>query len=172
MTSFEISRYDLTNRVPANAAEQVSNTFKANYPPSHSDDDRLDDVINRANAESVKGLLELGNTLYVASPDASTVAGFIESRTITQPEGVYEQLAWIMTNREYRGQHLASLLHGSFIIDASLRAIERTPKPTRALLSVHEQNPARSVYERWGYSIIEKTTSGKLLMTKDLPEKQ
>ncbi len=168
MTSFEISTYTDRDQITFDTAQQVSNLFAFNYPTSHSEEDREYDIIGKLNADVVMSSLDRGNTLYVASED-TTVAGFLESRTRDQSHRTYEQLAWIMTAAEYRGRHLASLLHGFFIDDATQRALERVPKPTLAVLSVHENNPAKAIYERWGYSVVDTTDEDKLLMTMRLP---
>jgi len=176
MNSFEITTYDATTQIPAEVAAQVSSVFALNYPSSHSQDNLVEDVTKRIDARAVQRSLDgyRNNRLFVASLEGEgkdVVTGFIEARTIDDDHnGTYEQLTWIITDAEYRGQHVASLLHGTFIIDASLRAFQRMPKPTLALLSVHQQNiAAKAIYEGWGYGVIESTLSDKLLMTKTLP---
>lgn len=168
MSSFEITSYNTESGIPPDTAQQVSRLFAFNYPSSHSANDKENDVIGMLNGDAVINTMAKGSTFYVALSGAD-VAGFVESRVIDRQGGTYEQLTWIMTAAEYRGHRLASLLHKSFIVDATLRALERAPRPTLALLSVHEQNPAKAVYEHWGYSAIEKTDTDKLLMTMKLP---
>lgn len=170
MASLEVSAYTAGAQIPANTAEQVAALFEVNYPTSHFEQDRTDDIAHRSDAGAINELLNEGRTLYVASA-SGVLAGFIEARTVDQPDGTYEQLAWIMTAAEFRGQRVASILHSSFIMDASLRAVERAPKPTLALLSVHEDNPAITIYEHWGYSVVERTAANKFLMIKSLPVK-
>ncbi len=167
MTCFEIQKYNVERTITDVHSERVASLFIANYPSSHSLHDRTEDLQARTPA-GISQLNREGRQLYVAYSE-NLVAGFLESRTIEQSDGVYEQLSWIMTDAEYRGRHIASLLHRSFIIDASLRARHRVPNPTLALLSVNAENPARSIYEKWGYEVKEKTAKNNYLMTKKLP---
>ncbi len=171
MSAFEVNRYKPGDHVPAYVAEQVSTVFAMNYPLSHPIEEREEGILGMFDGVAVQSSIDRGNTFYVASPvehNPSKVAGFLKARTIDQRDGTYEQVAWLMVDHLYRGRHVASLLHRSFILDATLRAQQRAPKPTSALLSVHQQNPARAIYESWGYGVIEELDSEKLLMTKPL----
>jgi ribosomal protein S18 acetylase RimI-like enzyme len=158
-------------KMPDHTAQQISDLFAANYPPSHPEEDREKHILEKLNSTAIRLSLENGSTYYVAStlyPD-SQVAGFVQARTRDMTGGTYESLSWIMTDPEYRGQHLASLLHRMFTDDATARAALRYPTPTEALLNVHEQNPARAIYEKWGYEATEVKDSGIVVMTKLLP---
>jgi len=158
--------------IPTKVAGQISTMFERNYPESHLEADRIADIQKRSGAAAIRSLLDEGRTLYVAAPtfDRRTpaVQGFLESRIIDADPGTYEQISWIMTAREYQGQGVASRLHGAFMHDALLRTDARFPRPTDALLSVHAQNPAKHLYERWGYQEVERTASNMILMTQSL----
>jgi ribosomal protein S18 acetylase RimI-like enzyme len=150
-------------------AEQVSDMFATNYPESHSDDDRIAHIQQRAGAIAIQALINEGRTLYVASFSPDNVAGFLESRVVDQPDGTYEHMTWLMTSAMYRGHGVASTLHENFMHDASLRAEQRSPKPTLALLNVNEKNPAKEIYTQWGYQALEQSEVGKIMMVKPLP---
>lgn len=167
MSEFEVNVYNIESGISKDVAEQVAGVFERNYPLSHPEANRVDDIAAMSSTV-IAGSLHQGDVFYVASEEGQ-VAGFIKARTVDVQGGAYEQLSWIMTDSEYRGRRLASLLHRSFIIDATLRSILRMPTPTLALLSVHEQNSARAIYEHWGYSVTEEAGSGKVFMTMKLP---
>lgn len=169
MNSPEIARYDAA--IPLDIAEHVSTIFRRNYPESHPDEERLADLEKRVGAVAIQNLIIEGRTLYVASFQPEDVAGFLESRVVEQENGAYEQLSWIMTDAHYRSLGVAAALHDHFINDAQHRAEQRLPKPSLALLSVNEMNPAEKIYKRWGYEAIEKASTGKIMMIKTLLSK-
>lgn len=169
MNSPEIARYDAA--IPLDIAEQVSAIFRSNYPESHPDEERFADLEKHVGAVAIQSLIAEGRTLYIASFQSEDIAGFLESRVVEQENGTYEQLSWVMTDARYRGLGVATELHSHFIYDAQDRAEQRLPKPSLALLSVNEMNPAEKIYKRWGYQAIEKTSTGKIMMIKPLPSK-
>lgn len=171
MSNIIITRYAKDHPLPEPVAEQVARVFANEYPVFLTENDRQRDISRRATGAAVLELITAEDrTLYVAQDeDEATIGGFLESGISDQLGGTYEQLVWIMTAREQRGRHIASLLHRSFIIDATLRAMERAPHPTAALLTVHSENPAQAIYERWGYTAFGDAGSGKLFMSKPLP---
>lgn len=176
MSNIIITRYAEDHPLPEPVAEQVAQLFASEYPVSHAENDRQRDVSRRATGAAILQLMATeGRTIYVAQDEdeaEATISGFLESSISDQLGGTYEQLVWIMTDREQRGRHIASLLHRSFIIDATLRAMERAPHPTAALLTVHSENPAQAVYERWGYTTVSDAGNGKRFMSKPLPHQE
>ncbi len=166
MSELEIIRYQTT--IPPAVAEQLAVTFEHNYPESHPNSERLADLKKHAGAVAIQGLINEGRTLYVASYKPESVAGILESRVVDQADGTYEQLVWLMTSAGYRGRGVASGLHDKFISDAQVRAEQRIPKPSLALLSVNAMNPAKDIYRRWGYQERERTSTGKIMMVKPL----
>jgi ribosomal protein S18 acetylase RimI-like enzyme len=166
MSSLEIIRY--LKDVPTTVADQVSRIFEDNYPVSRSEKERLAEIQKHSGAQAIRNLLIEGRSLYVASQDHKNVAGFLESTIIDQTDGTYELLSWIMTATEFRGIGIASSLHNNFITDARIRAKQRLPKPTLALLNVNLENPAKNIYQKWGYRVQKTTQDGKHLMIKTL----
>lgn len=156
MSEFSISKYTKEDTLPQEVSLAIHTIFQENYPTQHSSEDRANDSGRYLGESALASLLGEGRVFYVAfSTEEDTrggVAGFIEARTKGYEDGsAYELLVWIMAALKFRGQGVASELHTQFEQDAIKRAHKRKPAPTALLLSVHKQNPARHVYERWGY---------------------
>lgn len=166
MNSFEVTRHDAS--ITPHIAEQLSIMFESNYPESHSEDERCADIKKHAGAVALQSLMNEGRALYVATFQASDVAGFLESRVVDRGDVTYEQLSWIMIDTRYRGSGVATALHDRFVNDAQEHAKLRLPKPSLALLSVHEMNAAERIYQQWGYQAIKKTSTGKIMMVRPL----
>lgn len=157
-------------------AERLSVMFERNYPESHSDEDRANDVTDRSDVLAIQALLKNGRKLHVAFTEDGEPAGFLEERTVPIEGGVYEQLVWIIVGEQFRGNGLAGLLYQSFMRQANERAKNR-PEQTSALLSVHKKNPAYNIYKHWGWAEPEETSPtvpspGKVFMFMALPKEE
>lgn len=158
-------------QIPEAIAEHLSGMFERNYPESHSDEEKERDVSQRSGPVAIQGLITIGHRLHVAFTENGKPAGFLEEQTIPVEGGVYEQLVWIIVDEYFRGKGLAGLLYQSFLRTANKRATERD-QPTMGLLNVNANNPAREIYEHWGFSFTDDPTteSGKKMMTMPLPK--
>jgi ribosomal protein S18 acetylase RimI-like enzyme len=151
-------------------ATEVADLFKDNYPVVVPEDRRLEDIDERCDSKAIIALLGEGIGYYIARQfGGGALAGFIENRIIETDEVVYDQMTWIMVNRQFRGTGVATALNDKFLAVASLRAEDRV-KPTFAQLSVHKDNvDAHEVYAHWGYRDIGETQDGQsIFMVKDL----
>ena len=154
--SFEISRYTTEDEIPDIVGDQIAAFFAGNYPPEHEPSARERDLQRRKDGAAVLELLNRGRTIYTATTEGWLV-GLLESGIYEDgidpetTEGAVELLCWLMTEQDLRGQGIASAVHAAFIADAMTRTRERRPKRTDVLLGVNEKNPAKNVYEHWGY---------------------
>lgn len=154
--SIEISRYTVEDEMPDIVAHQIATFFADNYPAENGPSARDQGLRLRKDGAAVLGLLDRGRTIYTATNDGRLV-GVLEARIfengidLESTDVAAEYMSWLMTQRDLRCRGIASVIHTAFIADAMIRARERRPKETVALLGVHEKNPAKNVYEHWGY---------------------
>ena len=165
MSEFNIDRYDHT--IPADVADQVSTIFERNYPESHSTEARARDLSRYSGSIAVQSILGEMRSIYTGREN-DQIIGMMEVGTADVGGGVYEQLIWLMIERTRRGEGFSGMLHRKFIADASERAKQRLPKPSAATLNVHKGNPAVSIYNGWGYKVVE-SKGDKLIMVRPLP---
>lgn len=158
-----MTRYQ--KQMPSDITEILSVMFERNYPDMHSPQTRVDDLA-RHSIDGFALLLDEGRDFYVAT-EGHDVAGFAETVTRPSDGGVFELLSWIMVDSPYRGHSVSTRLHESFLTEARRRAANRSV-PTAAFLNVHPDNPARKVYEAWGYEYSGQTDDGTLFMRKAL----
>lgn len=163
----EIKKYDRDFVLPSDIAKQVARVFRENYPSAHTPENRDEDITKRDSQEALNALLSDGRVIFTAQDVHDNVIGLIEIREYDHGDGVYIQLVWIIVDALSRGAGVSSELHRAFYEEAKKRA-SVLPKPSCLLLSVHQDNPAISVYEKWGYTRGELTDDDKIFMYKDL----
>lgn len=164
----QIKKYDKGSTLPSEAAEQVVQIFKQNYPNSHTAENREKDLAERANETALNALLAEGRVIFSAHDIHNKIVGLLEMREVDQGEGIYIQMAWIIVDALARGKGIAFQLHEAFKAEAENRA-KQMPKPSCLLLAVHPDNPAKKLYESWGYIPDGRTdTDGKVFMYKSL----
>lgn len=164
----EIRKFDKNSTLPSDVADQVVRIFQENYPNSHSSENREKDMAERADPTALNALLAEGRVIFTVQDVREKVLGLLEMREVDQGEGVYMQLVWIIVDALARGQGISSQLHEAFKAEAKERA-SRIQKPSCLLLAVHPDNPAKKVYESWGYTTDNRVSpDGKVFMFKDL----
>ncbi len=150
--ALEITKYGGKSELPTSVGDELAVLFANNYPPNYAPPVERNDLAAREDASAIQNLLNRGRTYYLGTAGCR-LAGFLESRTLDQDDDTtVELMTWLMVDEAHRGNGVATRLHAAFIADAMLRARSRLPKPTVARLGVHNENPARAMYEHWGYS--------------------
>ena len=128
----------------------VCKLFKENLPSFDEEHEaaNLATVAEHADAETYKKNLE-GILLIIAKDTHDKVAGVLEFEPM-QNQTTVNFLRWILVNKNERGNRYASVLHGFYETYVANLA-QRYRLPMQQVLSVHSLNPARAVYEKWGY---------------------
>lgn len=157
-------------------ADAIVRAFSYNYPESYSDIERSDDLKKRNSPEKVRGLLDDG-VIYILLDTKKKVLALLEWKhkvVVEWKHGVVEGgicvfLDWLIVDESARGNGLAKYLHDFF--EGELRMIRRrTEMPMSQLISVHTDNPAINLFEKWGYVFDprQRQIPGRVYMTKNV----
>ncbi len=164
-----IERFDADVSFPDAIGQQVIELFKRNcvaYDRVEEADHR-DTLQNRSTTEKLNDLLEC-KTFYVAKNIRGHVCGVLECDVEECDDATLAFLWWLIVDEQFRGHRIASSLHQRFEKNfvPSVQA-DATSRVLQAL-AVHPENPAKKIYERWGYEPgeIEYETGMGLFMTK------
>lgn len=166
MSSLQIARF--REDIPTSVADQVADLFERTYPSVHEEEERSRDLRRHSGAAAVQSIVRSGADIYTATTEGDVVKGFIESRTIDQPQWphAYEVLTWISVEQGPEGLSVANRLHDYFMMDATERAQSRMPRPTLATVSVHSLDPNYDSYRERGYRPAHTTLDRKVVMTQ------
>lgn len=164
-----IERFDRVHLPDEQVLQQAIDLFIRNYPPMHDPEDRAGAISAHESVEMLKLLIGDLEALYLALDTHQKVCGLLESKRAEMEEGIYAIVAWIMVDASVQGRGISSQLHRRFEEDVA-RLRGETQKPVTQLLSVHEDNKAREIYEKWGYRVepfLEHPKPRKIFMFKD-----
>ena len=145
-------------------AMSVVDLLRDNYPNSHNAEQRTSDLSARLDVDSVRSLSLNHNSSFLVAEKVSDqeAAGFAEMRIIPREFDTLAQLTWLVVGKQHRGYGLASKIHNAFLQEAQARHQGRLPLV--AQLGVHPDNPAKAIYERWGYVEVGEAATGNLFM--------
>lgn len=166
--SMLIKRYDQNSPISKEKASQLTTIFRENYPASHSEENKEDDIAQRNDYNYFNKYLQDGWVILTAEEINGKILGLIETKEVENTNVVFFQLAWIIVDNLARWQGVAKKLHDVFESESRERA-KTIDKQFCLLLAVHPNNFAKQIYEALWYKQYGKTTStGKEFMYKDI----
>ena len=164
-----IERFDADSPFPPVIGRQVSELFANNCIAfdDEAEQDRLLTIEKRSTTEKLNELLE-SKIFYVAKNVREQVSGVLECDARECGEAMLAFVVWLIVDKQLRGNGISSQLHRRFEQEFVPEVQASTKLFVLQALAVHLKNPAKNIYERWGYEPgeIQYDDGRRLFMTK------
>ncbi len=164
-----IELYDHANQPSREALDDASALFRATIPVF----DDINAIHNpkmieaRKDGHAYRKLLH-DRTILLAHDTHERVIGLLECdvRPVGDAQSAY--IIWLMTDPAVRGKRISSKLHQAYERTFVPSVVEATGAQLHQALTVHLQNPAVGIYEKWGYqpAQVRAEQQGRVVMIK------